>query len=101
MNINKIEYSLLKKTRAEFIIEEVKKFNGEDVGEIFATLASKINDEETLDETQKKVLVGLCMDYRQQIAVIDKDDKIDYETKKLKRQEHLNTFSDYFKNFFE
>jgi len=101
MNIDKIENSLLKKTRAEFIIEEAKKFNGEDVSEIFATLASKINDEETLDETQKKALVGLCMDFRQQIVVIDKDDKMDYETKKLKRQECLDAFADYFKKFIE
>lgn len=101
MNIDKIENNFLKKTKAEFIIEEVKKFNGEDVSEIFATLASKINDEELLDEVQKRVLVGLCMDYRQQIAIIDKDDKMDYETKKMKRQENLDTFTNYFKTFIE
>jgi hypothetical protein len=101
MIIDKIEDNLPKKTKAECIMEEAKNFNGEDVGEIFVTLASKINNEEALDETQKKVLVGLCMDYIQKIAVIDKDDKIDYEIKKLKRQEHLDAFSDYFKSFLE
>lgn len=66
MSIEQMESS--KSVNEEFLTSITKKIqqyiNLRDFKEAFGSLASDINDNPTIDEFQKKVLIGLSMDFR-------------------------------------
>ena len=87
MMIEQINSDFSPKNKSEFIIGRAEKYiAGGNLKEAIISIGSDINDDSTLDDAQKKVIVGLAMDYQSKpnLSRDDVDTFIEYVKKILK-----------------
>ena len=87
MNVEKTGSDSPKKIKSEFVIGRAEKYiNQGNLKEAVISIGSDINDDPTFDDTQKKVIIGLSMEYQSK-PNLSRDD--------------VDTFIDYVKKFLE
>ena len=87
MSIEKMGGDSPKKNKSDFIIGRAEKYIRQgNLKEAVISIGSDINDDPTLDDIQKKVIVGLSMEYQSK-PDLSRDD--------------VDTFINYVKKFLE